>query len=44
MPEGKEDSIKKDCFAYSKHKCSALNRLYCEKETCPFYKAKEADR
>lgn len=34
--------IKKDCFAFRDRKgtfeCNALNKLYCEKENCKFYK------
>ena len=31
--------IKKTCFAYKNGKCTALNKLYCEKEECSFYKS-----
>lgn len=36
--------VKEDCFAYInfKHKCDALNGLYCEEEgKCSFYKTKK---
>lgn len=36
-----EQTLHKDCFAYSKNfesGCSALKRLYCKEEVCKFYK------
>lgn len=35
--------IKKDCFAFdeSNFDCKALDKLYCTKEKCCFYKTKE---
>lgn len=38
--------VKKDCFAYDKdrNKCHALKRLYCEMETCKFYKTEDQIR
>ncbi|NBH83493.1 hypothetical protein D7X88_12755 [bacterium C-53] len=38
--------VKKDCFAYDKdkNKCHTLKRLYCEMETCKFYKTEEQVR
>ena len=43
------DGAKTDCFAYKKGNffdskyeiCDALDRLYCRKEKCTFYKNKE---
>ena len=31
----------KDCFGYCNGECSALNKLYCKKEKCGFYKTRE---
>ena len=33
---------KTDCFAFDEKKCDckALNKLYCQKEKCRFYKTK----
>ena len=33
--------IKKDCFAYTKKKCNALNKFYCKKEKCKVYQHKD---
>lgn len=32
-----------DCFAYNaiKNECEALEKVYCKKEACAFYKTKE---
>ena len=32
-----------DCFAYDgkNKKCRALDKLYCTKEICPFYKTRD---
>jgi len=32
--------INKDCFAYNEEKkcCNALDKLYCKREECSFYK------
>lgn len=37
----KKFEIKIDCFAFNGKNCSALRKLYCEKEECNFYKSKE---
>lgn len=36
-------AAKKDCFGYCKEKntCSVLDKLYCKKENCRFYKTKK---
>lgn len=34
-------SVKKDCFAYKKGRCSALKQIYCGKSECSFYKTKD---
>lgn len=31
----------KDCFAYCNGECVALNKLYCQKGKCSFYKTRE---
>lgn len=33
---------KTDCFAFDENKCDCkvLNKLYCQKEKCSFYKTK----
>ena len=33
-----EDPEKKDCFAYQKNKCYALNGMYCANGKCRFYR------
>ena len=35
------DNSNKDCFAYSKKECKALNDMYCKYQECNFYKTKE---
>ncbi len=30
-----------DCFAYCNGKCNALNKLYCKKDVCNFFKTRE---
>ena len=32
------DMTKKDCFAYRKNRCYALNDLYCRNRKCRFYR------
>ena len=32
------DMTKKDCYAYKKNKCYALNDLYCKNRECKFYR------
>jgi len=32
------DKSKKDCFAYLSGECYALNKLYCKREKCNFYR------
>lgn len=32
------DMTKKDCFAYRKNRCYALNDLYCKNRECRFYR------
>ena len=42
--EQKMAEVKTDCFGYVKAKaesCTALRKLYCANEECPFYKPKE---
>ena len=38
-------SIKPDCFAFKSNNlyngCNALDKLYCRREECKFYKTKE---
>lgn len=38
-----DSMLKKDCFAFdeSNFDCKALDKLYCTKEKCRFYKTKE---
>lgn len=38
-----DNMIKKNCFAFDEENfdCKALNKLYCTKEKCCFYKTKE---
>lgn len=36
-----KDNSKKDCFAYDRKECGALNDLYCKYQHCNFYKTKE---
>lgn len=42
-----ENIVKTDCFAYitrnGNSHCYCLNRLYCIKEKCNFYKKRDAD-
>jgi len=38
---GGEFMLKKDCFAIQGSKCIALNKLYCRKCECGFYKTSE---
>ena len=35
--------VKEDCFAYNsiKKECRGLDKLYCKKEKCKFYRNKE---
>ena len=33
-----DTTIRTDCFAYKKGNCTALDKLYCTKEKCTFYK------
>lgn len=33
--------MNKDCFAFGKNKCLALNKNICDTRTCPFYKTPE---
>lgn len=41
-------SVHKDCFAYNDDNgqpgCAALNKLYCAKEACSFYKTEQEAR
>lgn len=39
--KAKLESKHKNCYAYMQHHCTALKRLYCERdyyEHCPFFK------
>ncbi len=36
------DNIKKDCFAYTEKRCTALKHFYCAVEDCGWYKPKNS--
>lgn len=35
------NNVKTDCFAFDDKKCTALNKLYCAKGDCNFFKTKK---
>ena len=40
-----EVGAKTDCFAYTQNgKCAVLKDLYCARESCKFYKPRDAEK